>query len=162
MEVWDLYDKNRIKTGRTHVRGTPLVEEDYHIVVHVWIRNNKGEILLTKRHENKPHPNLWECTGGSILLGEDSIEGALREVKEEIGISLLRDNGKLVKSERRKMYNDFCDVWLFDQNFEISETKLQQDEVCDIKWVTRSDLDNLYRSNLLVPTLSYYNNIFDK
>ncbi|MGM0878832.1 MAG: NUDIX hydrolase [Bacillota bacterium] len=160
MELWDLYDKNRIKTGRIHKRGTPLAEGDYHIVVHVWIRNNKDEILLTKRHQDKTHPNLWECTGGSILVGEDSMEGALREVKEEIGISLLRSNGKLAKSERRDIYNNFCDVWLFDQSFEISETKLQQDEVSDIKWVTRSELDNIYSSNLLVPTLSYYNKIF--
>lgn len=122
LELWDLYDKNRIKTGRVHKRGAPLAEGDFHIVVHVWIRNNKGEILLTKRHQDKTHPNLWECTGGSILVGEDSIEGALREVKEEIGISLLRSNGKLVKSERRDIYNNFCDVWIFDQSFEISET----------------------------------------
>lgn len=162
MELWDLYDKNRIKTGRTHERGTPLAEGDYHVVVHVWIRNSKGEILLTKRHENKTHPNLWECTGGSILVGEDSMEGALREVKEEIGISLLRDNGKLVQSERRNIHNDFCDVWLFDQSFDISETKLQEDEVCDIMWVTRFELENIHKANLLVPTLSYYNNIFDK
>ncbi|MGM0877851.1 MAG: NUDIX hydrolase [Bacillota bacterium] len=160
MEIWDLFDKNRIKTDRVHKRGTPLAEGDYHIVVHVWIRNNKGEILLTKRHQDKTHPNLWECTGGSILVGEDSIEGALREVKEEIGISLLRSNGKLVKSERRDIYNNFCDVWIFDQSFEISETELQQDEVNDIKWVTRSELDNIYSSNLLVPTLSYYKKIF--
>jgi len=160
LELWDLYDKNRIKTDRVHKRGIPLAEGDYHIVVHVWIRNNKGEILLTKRHQDKTHPNLWECTGGSILVGEDSIEGALREVKEEIGISLLRSNGKLVKSERRDIYNNFCDVWMFDQSFEISETELQQDEVSDVKWVTRSELDNIYSSNLLVPTLSYYKEIF--
>ncbi|MBT2730432.1 NUDIX domain-containing protein [Bacillus sp. ISL-75] len=160
MELWDLYDKNRIKTDRIHKRGTPLAEGDYHIVVHVWIRNNKGKILLTKRHQDKTHPDLWECTGGSILVGEDSIEGALREVKEEIGISLLRSNGKLVKSERRDIYNNFCDVWIFDQSFEISETELQQDEVSDIKWVTKSELDNIYSSNLLVPTLSYYKKIF--
>lgn len=160
LELWDLYDKNRLKTNRVHKRGTPLAEGDYHIVVHVWIRNNKGEILLTKRHQDKTHPNLWECTGGSILVGEDSIEGALREVKEEIGISLLRSNGKLVKSERRYIYNNFCDVWIFDQSFEILETELQQDEVSDIKWVTVSELDNIYSSNLIVPTLSYYKKIF--
>lgn len=160
LELWDLYDKNRIKTDRIHKRGTPLAKGDYHIVVHVWIRNNKDEILLTKRHQDKTYPNLWECTGGSILVDEDSIEGALREVKEEIGISLLRSNGKLVKNERRDIYNNFCDVWIFDQSFDISETKLQQDELSDIKWVTRSELDNIYSLNLLVPTLSYYNKIF--
>ena len=47
MEVWDIYDKIA-KTNKRHVRGTALAAEDYHIVVHVWIRNNKGEFLLTK------------------------------------------------------------------------------------------------------------------
>ncbi|MBO1513911.1 NUDIX hydrolase [Metabacillus bambusae] len=159
MEQWDLYDKNRNKTNRTHKRGNQLKGGYYHIVVHVWIRNNKGEILLTKRHPDKTHPNLWECTGGSILAGEESLEGALREVKEEIGISLLRSNGGLVKSERRDKYNNFCDIWLFDQSFDLSATELQQDEVSDIKWVTSSELDSIYNSNMLVPTLSYYKEI---
>jgi len=77
MEVWDLYDKNRQKTNKRHVRGTALAAEDYHIVVHVWIRNNKGEFLLTKRHPNKHYPHLWECPGGSIVTGESSLDGAI-------------------------------------------------------------------------------------
>lgn len=157
MEQWDLYDKNRKKTNRTHIRGNPLNDGDYHIVVHVWIRNSRGEILLTKRHPNKTYPNLWECTGGSILVGEESLDGALREVKEEIGITLDEANGKLVKSERRK--SNFCDIWMFDQNFGLSETVLQQDEVSDIKWVTRAELDYIYHSKKLVPTLRYYKEI---
>ncbi|PEZ08178.1 DNA mismatch repair protein MutT [Bacillus sp. AFS018417] len=160
MEVWDIYDKNRNKTNKTHVRGTPLAVGDYHIVVHVWIRNKKDDILLTKRHPDKPHPNLWECSGGSILAGENSLDGAVREVKEEIGINLSRSNGKLIKSERRDVYNDFYDVWLFNQSFEITETILQKDEVSDIKWVTKSELESMYNSNCIVPTLSYFKLIF--
>ncbi|MGE7674016.1 hypothetical protein ACQKMV_10610 [Lysinibacillus sp. NPDC094403] len=48
MEIWDVYDKNRNKTNKLHMRGE--VDGDYHIVVHVWIKNNKGEFLLAKRH----------------------------------------------------------------------------------------------------------------
>lgn len=120
----------------------------------------KGEILVTKRHPDKTHPNLWECTGGSVLAGEESQEGAFREVKEEIGIELIKSNGKLVKSERRDLYNNFCDIWIFDQSFDLSSAVLQEDEVIDIKWVTRSELDSMYDSGLIVPTLSYYKDIF--
>jgi 8-oxo-dGTP diphosphatase len=160
MEVWDVYDKNRNKKNKIHVRGTPLAVGDYHIVVHVWIRNKKGEILLTKRHQDKPHPNLWECPGGSILAGENSLDGAVREVKEEIGINLSRSNGKLIKSERRDVYNDFYDVWLFNQSIDITKTILQEDEVSDIKWVTKSELESMNNSNCIVPTLSYFKLIF--
>ncbi|TKC19274.1 NUDIX hydrolase [Robertmurraya kyonggiensis] len=160
MEVWDIYDENRNKTERTHVRGNPLAVGDYHIVVHVWIENKLGEILLTKRHPDKPYPNLWECPGGSILTGENSLDGAIREIREEIGIKLNRSNGKLIKSERRDIFNDFYDVWLFKQDFEIEETLLQKDEVCDIKWVTKSELDIMYNSNFIVPTLNYFKYIF--
>ncbi len=38
-------------------------------------------------------------------------DGALREIKEEIGISLCKFNGKMIKSERRDVYNDFYDVY---------------------------------------------------
>jgi len=158
LEWWDLYDKNKKKTNRTHIRGNPLPEGYYHIVVHVWIRNTKGEILLTKRHPDKTYPNLWECTGGSILAGEESLEGALREVEGEIGIILDESNGNLVKSERRE--SNFCDIWVFNQSFELSKTMLQQDEVIDIKWVTRTELDQIYHSKNLVPTLSYYKELF--
>ncbi|MCP1123721.1 hypothetical protein NKR74_10370 [Bacillus sp. 3103sda1] len=81
-------------------------------------------------------------------------------MKEEVGINLSRSNGKLIKSERRDVYNDFYDVWLFNQSFEITETILQKDEVSDIKWVTKSELESMYDSNCIVPTLSYFKLIF--
>ncbi|WP_407268583.1 NUDIX hydrolase [Radiobacillus sp. PE A8.2] len=160
MELWDVYDKDRNKTNKQHKRGTPLPEGDYHIVVHVWIMNSDGQILITKRHPDKPHPNLWECPGGSVLAGEDSLDGAIREVNEEIGITLSKLNGRLIKSERRDQYHDFYDVWLFQQSFNLSETLLQQEEVTDIKWVTKAELDKLHEACGLVSTLSYYNIIF--
>ena len=54
---------------------------------------------------------------------------------------------------------DKGDIWIFDQSFDLSATLLQQDEVSDIKWVTSSELDSIYNSNMLVPTLSYYKEI---
>ena len=48
MEQWDIYDKCFVKTGRTHERGKTLEEGDYHLVVHIYPINSKGQILIQK------------------------------------------------------------------------------------------------------------------
>ena len=84
-ELWDLYDSSRKKTGVAVERGQTIPEGSYHLVVSVWIMNSKGEFLLSQRHPDKPYPLYWECTGGSVLAGESSLEGPVREVREELG-----------------------------------------------------------------------------
>ena len=84
MELWDVYDENRKLTGKKHERGVPLGPGEYHIIADVWTVNQRSEILLTRRHPDKPYGLLWECTGGSVLTGENSVEGALRELSEEV------------------------------------------------------------------------------
>jgi len=112
MEKWDLYTKYREKTGREHIRGKEVPDGFYHLVVHVWIKNNKGQFLISKRAADRPsHPLMWESAGGSVIKGEDSLEGAIRETKEEVGIDLQKENGKLLFSKiRGKNHNDIMDV----------------------------------------------------
>ena len=87
MEIWDLYTKYREKTGKEHVRGKQIPKGYYHLVVHVWIRNKKGEYLISQRAASRQaFPLMWECVGGSVLKGETAKEGARRELQEETGI----------------------------------------------------------------------------
>ena len=86
-EFWDIYDAKKNKTGIVAERGVYKFKKgEYHIVVTGIIINSNGEILITKRAEHKRHGGLWECNGGSILKGETSIQGMIRELKEEIGV----------------------------------------------------------------------------
>lgn len=158
VELWDIYDKNRNIAGRTHERGTPLSDGDYHLVVSIWIINSNQEILLAKRHPDKHYPNMWECPGGSALAGETSLEAALREVKEEIGIDLSCSDGELMKSERR--HHDFRDVWLFTHDFSLEDAVLQPEEVTDAKWVTILELESMFKDGIVVPSLGYYKSFF--
>ena len=128
-EIWDVYDKNRNKTGRFHRRGDPLKDGDYHLVVHIWTRNSQGEYLITKRAAHKGFPNMWECTGGSALAGDDSLTAALREVKEETGLSLDAENGECIHSYMRDY--GFVDVWLFQHDFSLDDVVLNADETVD-------------------------------
>ena len=84
-EYWDIYDKDRRKTGRFQERGKPPASpEDYHLVVEIWTVNRQGQILLTLRDPQKDaYPGLWEVTGGSALAGETSRRAACRELREE-------------------------------------------------------------------------------
>ena len=88
MELWDVYDKDRVKTGETMERGSAFADGAYHLVVHVCIFNSKGEMLIQQRQPFKEGwPNLWDLTvGGSAVAGESSGEAAKRELFEEIGI----------------------------------------------------------------------------
>ena len=61
-EIWDLYNENRELRGKDHIRGEQLPIDGYHLVVHVWIRNSKGQYLISQRSANRPtYPLMWEC-----------------------------------------------------------------------------------------------------
>lgn len=162
MELWDLYTEDRELTGKEHIRGEKLPENMYHLVVHVWIKNSKGQYLISQRSANRPtFPLMWECVGGSVLKGESSIDGAIREAKEEVGVELLPDNGKLVFSKNRKIidgkrFNDILDVWLFQYDGNVTLNNATTDEVKQIAWLDKKQILDLFKQNELVDTLEYF------
>lgn len=156
LELWDLLDRNRNKIDKTHERGKPLPEGYYHLLVYIIVQNDKGEILLSKRHQNKVFGNLWECTGGSALAGEDSLQAALREVKEEVGLDLASIDGKIIFQETRENPPAHFDYWLFQANAAIEDLTFQNDEVIDAKWVTREAFEKMVKKKEVVPTAVNY------
>lgn len=158
MEKWDLYTKYREKTGREHIRGKEVPDGFYHLVVHVWIKNNKGQFLISKRAADRPsHPLMWESAGGSVIKGENSLEGAIRETKEEVGIDLQKENGKLLFSKiRGKNHNDIMDVWLFKYNGRLSLENATTAEVAECKWASPEEIKQMYDKGEFVDTLDYF------
>ena len=49
MELRDLYDENRNKTGEVISKGATVPQGRYYITVMVFIENSKGEFLLQQR-----------------------------------------------------------------------------------------------------------------
>lgn len=114
--------------------------------MHIWIKNSEGKWLISKRTPNKNYPLLWECTGGSVVAGEESLSGALREVREELGIELDVRKGYLYKSIKREIYNDFCDVWSFECDRDINDVVLQEGETCDAMWASGDKILEMIQS----------------
>ncbi|HOP12199.1 MAG TPA: NUDIX domain-containing protein [Oscillospiraceae bacterium] len=165
-ELWDIYDKGRNKTGKTLERGQLMRQDEYHLVVHVWVRNSRGEWLISKRTPNKPFAGMWECTGGSALSGEDSITAAVREAREELGIELNPDNGRLFRSVRRQFHNfpDFSDVWVFSCDCSIESVIFQEGETCDAKWSTSREINEMIERGEFIgrDLFPYIDDLFQK
>lgn len=162
MEIWDLYNEKRELTGRDHIRGEIIPQGYYHLVVSVWIRNKKGEYLISQRSADRPtYPLMWECVGGSVIKGEDSLAGALRETKEEVGITLSPENGKLVHSVTGRIVNgvkmsDILDVWLFTYDGPVILEQATTNEVAQVCWMTKDKIKEMFDTGKLIHSLEYF------
>ena len=163
MELWDIYDKDRIKTGKTMVRGAEFEPDSYHMVVHVCIFNNKGEMLIQQRQPFKEGwPNMWDITvGGSATMGDSSQDAAEREVLEEIGLKL--DLQQVRPHLTINFDKGFDDVYLIEKDVNIDTLTLQESEVQRVKWATIEEIFALLDSGEFIP---YYKSLiqllFDK
>lgn len=162
MELWDLYNENRELSGRDHIRGEEIPQGFYHLVVHVWIRNSKGEYLMSQRSAERPtYPLMWECVGGSVVKDEDSLAGAIRETREEVGLILSPADGKLAYSAVRRFINglkfsDILDVWLFKYDGPVSLEQATTNEVAQVAWMSKAQIKHLFDTGNLVNTLKYF------
>lgn len=167
-EVWDLYSENREFLGKDHIRGSQLPADCYHLVVHVWIRNSKGEYLVSQRSASRPtFPLMWECVDGSVMKGENSLQGAVREAKEEVGVDLLPEKGRIIFSDTRKIEfgktaNKIVDVWLFVYDGEVDLSNATTDEVAKAAWMNRSQIKELFDKKMFVDTFQYFFTKVDK
>lgn len=151
MELWDIYDKSRIKTGKTIERGKTLPENGYHMVVHICIFNTQGEMLIQQRQPFKEGwPNLWDITvGGSAIAGETSSMAAERELYEEIGYRY--DFSKTRPSLTVNFKNGFDDYYLIEKDIDIDSLKLQYEEVQRVKWASKDEILKMIKSEIFIP-----------
>ena len=138
-ELWELYDGNKRPTGKTMLRGEPVPEGFWHIVVGIWTVTADGRLLLTRRHPDKPWGLMWENTGGSVLAGEDSFHGALRELREETGLIADPAYVRLLSSEKGERF--FFDNYLYLCPEREPALTLQPEEVVEACFIEPSEID---------------------
>ncbi len=67
-------------------------------VVHVAVAvifGEDGQILLTQRHADSHQGGLWEFPGGKLESGESLAQALSRELREELGIEVMRHHALL-------------------------------------------------------------------
>lgn len=151
MELWDIYDRDGALTGRTHSRGNPLAQGDYHLIVSVTVVNSRGEVFLTQRSaQKKLCPGLWECPGGGALAGETSREGAARELWEETGIQASPE--ELVYLARRVGPDWYSDDYGLRRDFPMESVVFQPGETEAARWMPLAEWEQKARAGELFAT----------
>ena len=134
MEFWDIYDKNKQRTGRTMKRNDWILKDDeYHLTVLGVVARPDGRFLITKRVMTKHWaPGWWEVSGGACMAGEDSQDAVVREVKEETGLDVRGCAGGYLFTYHRENPgegdNYFVDVYRFVKEFDESDVEPQEAE----------------------------------
>lgn len=140
-EYLDILDENGNKTGKTKLRNEVHHDGDWHKAVHIWIINNNGEILLQRRCASKDsHPNMLDISSaGHLQAGDDSLTGAVREIKEELNLDISPNELQFITTLKRKsnksINNEFDDLYILRINKKIEEMQFQKEEISEIFFV---------------------------
>ncbi len=141
-EYWDLYDGAGQLTGEKHLRGTAVPKGKFHKVVHIWIQNSKGELLMQKRSDTVDNcPGEWATTGGSVQAGEEPLTTAVRELSEELGLTVSAEELQYCLMVRRK--DAFCYVYLLQKDIDAEKLTLQECEVAAAEWMSPETMDRM-------------------
>jgi isopentenyl-diphosphate Delta-isomerase len=155
MELIDILNEDGVKTGKNATRAEIHNKGYWHEAAHVWLLNSKNEALLQRRSIKKEnHPGMWDISAaGHVSTGEDGLTTAIRETEEEIGVRLAPEDlefiGKVKQSYKRNdgyANNEFDDVYLVKKDVPISDLKMQESEVDEIKYVPITELKRMVGS----------------
>lgn len=151
METFDLYDAQRRPTGETMLRGTPTPPDRYRLVVHISIFNSKGQMLIQQRQPFKDDwCDMWDLSvGGSVTSGESSQTGAERELEEELG--MIADLQDAVPAVSITFRGGFDDHYILKRDLEISQLRLQYEEVQAAKWASLEEILSMIEDGTFIP-----------
>ncbi len=134
MELWDIYDSDKKRTGRTMKKNDwHLKDGEYHLTVLGVVAHKDGRFLITRRVMTKAWaPGWWEVSGGAAQAGEASEAAVLREIREETGLDVSGWDGGYLFSYRRdnpgEGDNYFVDIYRFVADFDEKDIRLQKEE----------------------------------
>lgn len=142
-EVLDILNEEGLKTGKWATKKEIYEKGYWYRSVHIWIMNDKHELLMQRRNPfKKTFPNMWALSSaGHVLKDETSLESGIRELKEELDIDIKPEQLEyLFTIKREQPYGSsflrvFDDVYLLFWNVDVRHTKLQVEELTDIKYV---------------------------
>ena len=101
-EPLDVLHADGRPTGRSKRRGRVHRDGDWHRAVHIWLYNDRRELLLQKRSRQKDtHPGMWDVScAGHLTAGDDSRTAAVRELHEELGLEAGPEELRFLWSRR--------------------------------------------------------------
>lgn len=129
-------------------RSTVHQQELWHRTSHIWVKNNKNEILCQKRSMHKDiSPGNWEpFFGGHILAQETALTNCINELYEELGllISAAAINQLIIWKD--EVYKEYQFIHRVSWSGTLEELKVEKEEIDQIKWVPLEKVLDIIKS----------------
>lgn len=160
-EIFDAYDEFGNKLGIDLIRGNKVPKGLYNFVVEIYTLNQNCECLVTLRDEKKYYPHYWEITAGAVLKGETPIEAAKRELFEETGLDVSKEQLKELFIEK----HESCFIYGYINRIDSLKhpIRLQIDETIDYRYIPINEMLEFTKRKDFVPTCALrFNRYFSK
>ncbi len=144
-ELVDILDSDGNYTDKTALKSEAHKNGWFHPTVHIWFFTLDGKLLIQQRAKNKnTHPLLWDVSvAGHVGAGEQILDAAIREVREEIALDITKDDLRSIgvfKSVQKHsddlIDREFHHVFLCQLNVPFNSLKKQESEVADLKLIS--------------------------
>lgn len=174
-ELIDVLDENGVKTGKVLTRCEVHKRGVWHRSIAVAIINDKNEILIQQRSDNKDkNAGMWDISvAGHISAGQDALSAATREINEEVAVNLgynidIKDFRYMYSFRKEQKYSgDFIERQFYDffilrqKKLSRKNIKFQESEVQAVKFVTVSELQEMRKNNEIVKRDECYDVLVD-
>lgn len=174
-EFIDILTKEGTPTGKSCLKSEIHAKGHYHNTAHIWFYTKQGEILLAQRAATKTlHPLLWDVSvAGHVDAGESIEKGAIREIQEEIGLTINKnDLIKIGIFECFQSYsngivdNEFHHTYLVELKVDIKQLTPQDGEVGALKLVTIEEFNKIIDAigqdhHLVASNKNYYEHVLE-
>ena len=149
-EYIDIVDKYGNPTGESELKSVIHKKGYYHHTAHIWLYTKNGDVLLSQRSAKKSIcPLMWDVSvAGHIDAGETPKQAAIRETKEEIGLTIFENDLQPIgifpcfqSYENGIVDNEFHNTFIAELKVPVSSLKIQEEEVEALKLVSFNDLE---------------------
>lgn len=150
MEMIDVLNEDGSQNGSVVSKKEVHEKGLWHRAAHVWFVNNKNEILLQKRQKNiESHPDKWDISAaGHLSAGDTKLQGALREVEEELSVELEEKDlirigevrNESTQHEGKYINKEYVDIYVVCKDLPINDFVIQESEVSEVRYIPLGEL----------------------
>lgn len=170
-EMIDVLDENGVKTGEVVTRKEVHKKGLWHRIIVVAIIDNNNQLLMQQRsYQKDTNPGKWDISvAGHVSAGQTSLEAAIREVEEEVGIHISTENLQYVLTSKHetKPKEDYIVKHIHDfyiakvSKIDMEHIVLQESEVENAKLVNKREFQYMVEHEDMVKRDDIYQAILN-
>lgn len=159
-ELFDLCDRNGRLLGSTKLRTLVHRDGDWHRSFHCWVVSPSASgppqvVLQLRSPEKETWAGLWDVSVGGHYSAGEGVEGGLREIHEELGLTVALDELIYVGKRREEVVypnglidREVQDIYALWREIRLESLHPDPAEVAAVALVPATDLGRLVRGGL--------------